>query len=162
MPQPELTASVWTRCVANRIPAINANILDLKATTLHTQVYNRQTNLWRTTLTTWYPKGFNPCIMKFLWKVKTQSGLCNLWLVLLHFGLPLKSLESMFSSRVSGWMSMFSLIAKISSKKEIAQYNVGSVMWRELIMKGLSSNSPIWRQRDGFLKQQEMVNLQAA
>ena len=59
-------------------------------------------------------------------------------------------------------MSMFSLIAKISSKKEIAQYNVGSVMWRELIMKGLSSNSPIWRQRDGFLKQQEMVNLQAA
>ena len=47
-------------------------------------------------------------------------------------------------------------------KKEIAQYNVGSVMWRELIMKDLSSNSPIWRQRDGFLKQQEMVNLQAA
>ena len=50
----------------------------------------------------------------------------------------------------------------MSSKKEIAQYNVGSVMWRELIMKGLSSNIPIWRQRDGFLKQQEMVNLQAA
>ena len=49
----------------------------------------------------------------------------------------------------------------MSSKKEIAQYNVGSVMWRELIMKGLSSNSPIWRQRDGFLKQQEMINLQA-
>ena len=35
----------------------------------------------------------------------------------------------------------------MSSKKEIAQYNVGSVMKRELIMKGLSSNSPIWRQR---------------